>query len=69
MSQKVSALHIGGAFSSVEIIDAIFNILKKKKDRFILSKGHAGILQYVVLNDIGLISDKTLHNNALEMVF
>ena len=31
LSQKVSALHIGGAFSSVEIIDAIFNILKKKK--------------------------------------
>lgn len=62
LSQKVSALHIGGAFSSVEIIDAIFNILKKKRDRFILSKGHAGILQYVVLNDIGLISDKTLHN-------
>ena len=60
LSQKVSALHIGGSFSSVEIIDAIFNNLKKKNDKFILSKGHAGILQYVVLNDHGLISDKTL---------
>ena len=30
LSQKVSALHIGGSFSSVEIIDAIFNNLKKK---------------------------------------
>lgn len=60
LSQKVPALHIGGAFSSVEIVDTIFNNLKKKKDKFILSKGHAGILQYVVLNDLGLISNKTL---------
>jgi transketolase len=62
ISQNVSALHIGGAFSSVEIIDAIFNNLKSKKDKFILSKGHAGILQYVLLNDQGLISDKVLNS-------
>ena len=62
LSQKVSALHIGGAFSSVEIVDTIFNKLKKKNDKFILSKGHAGILQYVVLNDLGFISNKTLYN-------
>ena len=62
LSQKVSALHIGGAFSSVEIIDTIFNKLKKKNDKFILSKGHAGILQYVVLNDLGIISNKILFN-------
>jgi transketolase N-terminal domain/subunit len=43
----VSALHIGGSFSSVEIADCIYNILKEKKDKFILSKGHAGILQYL----------------------
>ena len=60
LSQKVPALHIGGAFSSVEIVDVIFNNLKKKNDKFILSKGHAGILQYVVLNDLGLISNKML---------
>jgi transketolase len=50
LSQKVSALHIGGSFSSVEIIDCIFNLVKKKNDKFILSKGHAGILLYVILN-------------------
>ena len=31
ISQKVSAIHIGGSFSSAEIIATIFNQLKKKK--------------------------------------
>jgi transketolase len=62
ISQTVSALHIGGSFSSVEIIDCLYNLLLKKEDKFILSKGHAGILQYVVLNDLGIISDKDLKN-------
>mgnify|MGYP001380812018 CR=1 FL=1 len=62
LSQSVSALHIGGSFSSVEIVDCIYNRLKKNKDKFILSKGHAGILQYVVLNDLGIIKTRDLHN-------
>ncbi len=57
MSQRVGALHIGGSFSSVEIIDVIFNFFKKKNDSFILSKGHAGILQYTVLNILKKIKD------------
>ena len=60
ISQTVPALHIGGAFSSIEIVDSIYNLFMKKKDKFILSKGHAGILQYVVLNDLGIIKDKDL---------
>ena len=62
ISQLVSALHIGGSFSCVEIVDCIYNMLKRKKDTFILSKGHAGILQYVVLNDLGIISKKDLYS-------
>ena len=62
ISQFVSALHIGGSFSCVEIVDCIYNMLKRKKDTFILSKGHAGILQYVVLNDLKIISKKDLYN-------
>ena len=62
ISQLVSALHIGGSFSSVEIVDCIYNMLKKNNDKFILSKGHAGILQYVVLNDLGIIKTKDLNN-------
>ena len=60
ISQTVSALHIGGSFSSVEIVDCIYNMLKKSADKFILSKGHAGILQYVVLNDLGIIKTSDL---------
>jgi transketolase len=62
ISQLVSALHIGGSFSCVEIVDCIYNMLKKKGDVFILSKGHAGIIQYVVLNDLGFIKKKDLYN-------
>ena len=64
ISRKVSALHIGGSFSSTEILDVIYNdfLNKKKKDKFILSKGHAGILQYVILNYRKVIKDKVLNN-------
>ena len=58
MSQRVSAIHLGGTFSSTEILDSIFNILMKKNERenFILSKGHCSALQYVILNDLGILS-------------
>jgi len=62
LSQKVGALHIGGSFSSVEILDAIYNFLITKGDKFILSKGHSGILQYVILNSKKIISDKLLNS-------
>ena len=60
LSQKVGALHIGGSFSSVEIVDTIYNLLMKKKDKFILSKGHTAILQYVILASKGIISENFL---------
>tara|TARA_Y100000591_G_scaffold330553_1_gene361839 strand:- start:95 stop:901 length:807 start_codon:yes stop_codon:yes gene_type:complete len=62
LSQKVGALHIGGSFSSVEILDVIYNILIKKNDKFILSKGHTGILQYVILQSKKIISKKFLNS-------
>tara|TARA_Y100000389_G_scaffold194422_1_gene224389 strand:- start:132 stop:893 length:762 start_codon:yes stop_codon:yes gene_type:complete len=61
LSKKVSALHIGGSFSSVELIERVYFKLKKKNDTFILSKGHAGILLYVVLNILGKIDNKNLN--------
>lgn len=61
LSQKVKALHIGGSFSSVEIIERLFFYYMKKKDTFILSKGHAGVLLYVVLNLKGKITNKQLN--------
>ena len=64
MSQSVSAIHLGGTFSATEILDSIYNILMKKNERenFILSKGHCSVLQYVILNDIGVLSNEDLRN-------
>jgi transketolase len=71
LSQKVSALHIGGAFSCTEIMDLIFNILsnKKEKNLFILSKGHAAILQYVILEYLGIIKKKDVENYCTKNSF
>jgi len=62
ISQKIKALHIAGAFSSIEIIDYIYyQMINHNNDiKFILSKGHAAIAQYVVLNSLGILSDDEL---------
>ena len=66
ISQNVSALHAGGAFSCAEILDTIYYGLMRKKnkkefiDEFILSKGHSCILQYLILNDLGYLSDEDI---------
>tara|TARA_B110000977_G_scaffold72948_2_gene98765 strand:+ start:714 stop:1532 length:819 start_codon:yes stop_codon:yes gene_type:complete len=64
LSQRVSALHIGGSFSCTEILDTIFFKLLKKKDidNFILSKGHCSVLHYVILNHLEIVSDKQLNS-------
>lgn len=64
LSQKVSALHIGGTFSCTEVLDVLFNVLmtRYEKKLFILSKGHASILQYVILEDAGILRKKDLEN-------
>lgn len=62
ISQRVSALHIGGAFSCTEIVDAIYNDLMRRDtsgtspDTFLLSKGHGCMIQYVILEDLGVLS-------------
>jgi len=53
--QNASALHIGGAFSSIEILDFIYYQMLNKKDKFILSKGHGAIALYVILNNLKII--------------
>ncbi len=62
LSQNVQALHIGGSFSSVEIVDCIYNLLMKRNDKFILSKGHAAVIQYVLLYSLNIISKKQLYS-------
>ena len=66
ISQTVDALHIGGSFSCIEILDYIYSrfiiptLKQKDKNTFILSKGHGGIAQYVILNYYKIIPDQYL---------
>lgn len=61
ISQKVTALHIGGSFSCFEILDCLyFYFNTKEKSKIILSKGHAGIAQYILLEKLKLITKKFL---------
>jgi transketolase len=62
MSQSVTALHIGGAFSCLEIVETIYFSLMRhgpgveQPDTFILSKGHGSLAQYVALEELGVLS-------------
>lgn len=61
ISQQVSALHIAPAFSCTEIVDLVFNELMGSSDNedgdvFILSKGHGCMVQYVILEEKGILS-------------
>jgi transketolase len=67
MSQNVSALHIGGAYSCTEIVDCIYNEFMrpgpkggKSPDTFLMSKGHGCMIQYVILEDHGVLSKADL---------
>lgn len=46
--------HLGGSFSMIEALIAIFEILKKKNDKFILSKSHASFPLCILLREKGL---------------
>ncbi len=64
ISQTVTALHIGGSFSCLEIVDAVyFGLMRRDQeppDTFILSKGHGSMAQYVVLEALGVLSREDL---------
>lgn len=63
--------HLGGSLSAVEIITSLYyqhlnidptNPQKEDRDRFILSKGHAAPLLYVVLADLSFFDKNELNN-------
>src|SRR5688572_24245548 len=61
ISQQVSALHGAGAFSAIEMVDAIYHGLMRRRagsespDTFLMSKGHGCMSQYVILEDLGVL--------------
>lgn len=68
ISQTVTALHLAGAFSCLEIVDCIYYGLMRRdrsgdsRDTFLLSKGHGSLAQYVVLEALGVIPPEQLDN-------
>ena len=62
ISQQVGALHIGSAYSCTEIVDCIYYGLMrrfpdgKSPDTFVMSKGHGCMIQYVILEELGILS-------------
>src|SRR5271169_6593544 len=66
ISQQVGALHIAPAFSCTEITDVLFNALMRRenngeyRDVFLMSKGHGCMIQYVILEEQGVLSRSDL---------
>ncbi len=66
ISQQVSALHVAPAFSCVEIVDLIYSDLMRRepggeyRDVFLMSKGHGCMIQYVILEQQGVLSREDL---------
>ena len=62
ISQQVQALHIGSAYSCTEIVDCFYHGLMRRNadgsspDTFLMSKGHGCMIQYVILEEDGILS-------------
>jgi transketolase len=62
VSQQVSALHIGSAYSCTELVDCAYNGFMRSNadgsspDIFLMSKGHGCMIQYVILEERGVLS-------------
>jgi transketolase len=62
ISQQVGALHIAPAFSCTEITDVLYNGMMRRqsdggyRDVFLMSKGHGCMIQYVILEEQGVLS-------------
>jgi transketolase len=66
ISQQVGALHIAPAFSCIEITDLLYNNVMRRdaggdyRDAFLMSKGHGCMVQYVILEEQGVLSRRDL---------
>lgn len=56
--------HIGGNFSCIDALLALYHCVMRPDDRFVLSKGHAAGALYVTLWSVGLLSDRDLSTFA-----
>ena len=58
---KKGEAHLGGSFSLIEILITLYEIILKKKDKFILSKSHASYPMCILLKSKGLKTKLTTH--------
>lgn len=58
---KKGEAHLGGSFSLIEILISLYEVVLKKKDKFILSKSHASFPMCLLLRDKGLKTKLTTH--------
>lgn len=58
---KKGEAHVGGSFSMIEIIIALYEVIIKKSDKFILSKSHASFPLCLLLREKGLKPKLTTH--------
>lgn len=70
MIYEAQSGHSGGAFSSAELVTALYyremridpqNPKWPDRDRFVLSKGHACPIQYAALGKLGYFDEEVLH--------
>lgn len=62
MAYNGQAIHIGPAFSIVEIFAVLYNSFHNQENHIILSKGHGVMTQYACLEAKGLLDRKELEN-------
>ncbi len=58
---KKGEAHLGGSFSMIEIIIALYEKILKKNDKFILSKSHSSFPLCILLNELGYKTEMTTH--------
>ena len=58
---KKGEAHLGGSFSMIETLLVLYEVIMKKKDKFILSKAHASFPLCLLLKEKGLNPQLTTH--------
>lgn len=53
LSLESGEAHLGGSFSEIEILISLYEVILKKEDKFILSKGHCAFPLYLLLREQG----------------
>jgi transketolase len=71
LSYSSKTSHLGSSLSCVDVMLVLYKFFIKKKNTFILSKGHACLAYYCILKKFNFISSKTLNsygkNNSILM--